>query len=234
MANLSSVVKSCIARTTGLKNFCERCLETERWNGDVVLMIVDAAFDSIGLNYFNIVVPKVMEFEENFVKNGEVISLRDLSILSHEDISDIWANKRSWKVARLIASYLDELGEKEGISDKKALRTWADKASLEGWKENRIGKIHGVGLTTYQYLRMMGGVDTSMPDKIVRRVIKKILNKAEVDMPVENDIALVKTIEKIARKTGYKSIEICWMTWLIQSEGDKIRMEKYGDVLERI
>lgn len=73
-----------------------------------------------------------------------------------------------------------------------------------------------------------------MPDKIVRRVIKKILNKAEVDMPVENGIALVETIEKIARKTGYKSIEICWMTWLIQSEGDKIRMEKYGDVLERI
>ncbi len=53
-------------------------------------------------------------------------------------------------------------------------------------------------------------------------------------MTTEDDIELVKTIEKIAFLTEYKTIELRWMTWLVQSEGDKVRMEKYGDVLDRI
>jgi len=43
-----------------------------------------------------------------------------------------------------------------------------------------IGRIKGVGLVTFQYLRMMGGIDTVMPDKIVKGVINKILVKARI------------------------------------------------------
>jgi hypothetical protein len=32
----------------------------------------------------------------------------------------------------------------------------------------------------------------------------------------------------------YRPIELCWMTWLIQPEGRKIRMEKYRDILPKI
>ena len=35
-----------------------RCLEGRRWGGNAVLIVVDAALDSIGLNYFQIVVPR--------------------------------------------------------------------------------------------------------------------------------------------------------------------------------
>ncbi|KXB08290.1 hypothetical protein AKJ58_00390 [candidate division MSBL1 archaeon SCGC-AAA385D11] len=221
-------------RTTGLKKFCDRCLNTERYEGNVVLMVVDAAFDSIGLNYFNSIVPKVLEFEEKFVKEGDIQNLEELSNRSIKQVKSIWANERSWNVAFSVASYLHELGESRGLNDRQALRTWAQNADLENWKENPIGQIDGVGLTTYQYLRMMGGVDTAMPDKIVRRVIEEILKEAEGDMPTENDIEFVKTVDRIAFSTGYRAIEICWMTWLVQSEGGKVRMEKYGDVLERI
>jgi hypothetical protein len=62
--------------------------------------------------------------------------------------------------------------------DKLALRTWASNARLEGWREDPVGRIKGVGLVTFQYLRMMGGVDTVMPDKIVKRVVNGILVKA--------------------------------------------------------
>jgi hypothetical protein len=48
--------------------------------------------------------------------------------------------------------------------DKSALRTWAANARLENWWEDPIGSIKGVGLVTFQYLRMMGGVDTVMSD----------------------------------------------------------------------
>jgi hypothetical protein len=38
----------------------------------------------------------------------------------------------------------------------------------------------------------------------------------------------------IALACGYRLIELCWMTWLIQPEGRKIRMEKYRDILPKI
>jgi len=39
------------------------------------LMIVDAAFTSIGLNYFTAVVPRVMKFKEELVDCGKVKDL---------------------------------------------------------------------------------------------------------------------------------------------------------------
>lgn len=234
MGNLSEVVDAYMDKATGLKDFCDRCLATERWGGNVVLMVVDAAFDSIGLNYFNSIVPKVMEFEEAFVHTEDIEDLADLSELPHEEVSDIWGNNRSWNVARSVASYLNDFGEERNINDRKAFRSWSAKASIENWRENPIAKVHGVGLTTFQYLRMMGGVDTSMPDKIVRRVIRNILEESGEKMPTEGNIELIKTIDEIASTTGYRPIEICWMTWLVQSEGEKVRMEKYRDVLDKI
>jgi len=234
MSELSTVVDSYMAKTTGLEKFCNRCLETKRWNGNTVLMVVDAAFDSIGLNYFNSIVPKVLEFEESFVKVGRIRSLEDLRNLPHEEVECLWANERSWNVATSVASHLHDIGKERGLDDRGALRVWAGNAELEGWKEDPIGKIHGVGLTTYQYLRMMGGVDTAMPDRIVKRVVGAILDEADVDLPTRDDVEFVKTMDRIAFLTGYRTIELCWMTWLVQSEGGKIRMEEYGDLLGRI
>ena len=73
-----------------------------------------------------------------------------------------------------------------------------------------------------------------MPDKIVRRVVRQILGEADLDMPTEKDMELINTIDRMARVSGYRPIEICWMTWLIQSEGNVIRMEKYRGLLNRI
>lgn len=234
MVKLREVVEDYMSRTTGLGKFCDRCLRTERWGGNVVLMVVDAAFDSIGLNYFNSVVPKVTEFEETFVEDGKVRSLEDLSNLPLDRVAGVWRNERSWNVTRSVASYLRELGEREGLGDREAFRRWAADSRLEDWKLDPIGKIRGIGITTYQYLRMMGGVDTAMPDKVVRRVIEEVLHKADVKMPTKGDVELVHTIDRIASITGYRPIEICWMTWLIQPEGDATRMEKHRGILDRI
>jgi hypothetical protein len=94
----------------------------------------------------------------------------------------------------------------------------ASNARLDGWREEPIRRIKGVGLVTFQYLRMMGGIDTVMPDKIVKRVVNGILVKAGLE-PVEDDIQFVKRAEQIAISCGYRPIELCWMTWLIQPKG---------------
>jgi len=197
-------------------------------------MIVDAAFTSIGLNYFTAVVPSVVNFEKELTADGKIGTLRDLSLLQPDQVESIWRNLRSWQVAKGAASYLHNLAVADNLDDRGALRRWAANSRLESWKGDPIGTINGVGITTFQYLRMMGGMDTAMPDKIVRRVVRQILEEAALDMPVQKDMELISTIERMAELSGYRSIEICWMTWMIQSEGNAIRMEKYRDLLDKI
>ena len=55
--SLRAVVSRYMAKCDGLDSHCSRCLATQRWSGSVTLMLVDAAFMSIGLNYFTAVVP---------------------------------------------------------------------------------------------------------------------------------------------------------------------------------
>ena len=230
---LKDAVDSYMQQVPEVKEYCQRCLKTERWYGNVVLMIVDAAFTSIGLNYFQSVVPKVEEFRKEFVEQKKIRILEDLPAANDKELERIWRNKRSWQTAKSVASYLAELKNKQAFDDRKALIHWAQHAELENWEQDSIGKIKGVGINTFQYLRMMGGIDTLMPDKIVKRVINEMLTKADVEMPA-TDIGFVRLVEQVARDTGYKAIELCWMTWLIQSEAGMSRMEKYKTLLPRI
>lgn len=229
MCLLKRIVDSYMQKVSGLKEHCDRCLRTERWGGSVVLMVVDAAFTSIGLNYFTAVVPKVEEFNKKFVENGRIKNLKELAKADLDELRKVWRNKRSWIIAKNIASHLLTISE----DDKVALRTWARNASLEKWREDPIGSIKGVGLITFQYLRMMGGMDTVMPDKIVKRVINEILMKVGLK-PVNDDIEFVKKAEEVALTCGYRPIELCWMTWLIQPEGKMMRIEKYSNILSKI
>jgi hypothetical protein len=228
MSLLKRIVDSYMEKVSGIEEHCDRCLNTERWGGSVVLMVTDAAFTSIGLNYFTTVVPKVEEFNKKFLENGTIKNLKDLAEADVNELRNVWKNKRSWIIAKDIASYLSAID-----NDKSAIRTWARNADLKNWREDPIGRIKGVGLITFQYLRMMGGVDTVMPDKIVKRVINEILEKAGYDSVVE-DMKFVKKAEEVASTCGYRPIELCWMTWLVQPEGKIMRMKKYSNILSKI
>ena len=228
MSLLKRVVGSYMLKVSGSEVFCDRCLRTERWGGSVVLMVVDAAFDSIGLNYFTAVVPKVEEFNKKFVESGRVRDLKDLAEADMDELREIWKNKRSWLMAKDVASYLSTMG-----GEKSAFRAWASSASLERRRDDPIGMIKGVGLVTFQYLRMMGGVDTVMPDKIVKKVINEILERADYE-PVNDDMEFIRKAEEVALTCGYRPVELCWMTWLVQPEGKIMRMEKYSNILSKI
>lgn len=228
-AKLKRAITSYMQKVSGIEEHCKRCLNTERWRGSVVLMVVDTAFTSIGLNYFTAVVPKVEEFNKKFVENGRIKNLEDFEKVPINELRKVWKNKRSWQMAGEIASYLSNSSE----NDKLALTKWAKNTTLESWDKDPIGRINGVGINTFQYLWMMGGIDTVMPDKIVKRVINEILEKADSE-PINDDIEFVKKVEEISYECGYRPIELCWMTWLIQPEGKIMRMKKYSNILSQI
>jgi hypothetical protein len=215
-------------RVPELPYFCNRCLNTERYGGNVVLMVLDASFMSIGVSYFNVVVPAVLKIKSILEREG-ISGMRDfLRFLnsSLDELYSVWRNKRSWNVAKGVMGYLSNLS----VNDKKALRMWAKDSDLENWKEDPIGCIKGIGINTYQYLRMMGGVDTVMPDKIVRKVLSKEIG--DVIPPPEDDISFIRWVEEIAELSGYRAIELCWLTWFVQYSDDV--MKKYRELMYRI
>ena len=230
---LKDVVDRYMAQVPEVREYCQRCLRTERWDGNVVTMVMDAAFTSIGLNYFQSVVPKVEEFRQKFVQPGRVRTLEDLPLVNDDELERIWKNKRSWHMAKSVASFLARIKRERRLDDRQAFISWAKHARLDDWEKDPIGQIKGVGINTFQYLRMMGGIDTVMPDKIVKRVIAGILAEAGKEMP-PTDINFVQVVEQMGKDTGYKPIELCWMTWLIQSEAGLSRIEKYSSLLHRI
>jgi hypothetical protein len=233
MSKLKDAADSYMQQVPEVNDYIERCLRTERWDGNVVLMIVDAAFTSIGLNYFQSVVPRVEQFRQEFVETGRIKTVEGLVVADAAKLEKVWKNKRSWQMAKSVAAYLAGIKNEKGFNDRQALIYWARNASLDNWEEDPVGKIKGVGINSYQYLRMMGGIDTVMPDKIVKRVIAEMLAKANVRMPA-TDIEFVKFMEHIAPEVGYKAIALCWMTWMIQSEAGMSRMEKYAALLPKI
>jgi hypothetical protein len=217
-------------KVPGIDVITNRCLRTERWGGSVVLMLVDAAFTSIGLNYFTAVIPKVEEFGRRYIDTGSIDSLDKLSNVNLDELREVWKNRRSWTVARDAASFLSRMNMG---SDREALRAWAKNAKIQEWELDPIGRIIGVGITTFQYLRMMGGVDTVMPDKIVKRVLNEILIESGIDL-VKEDVAFVERVEDLAKICCYRPIDLCWMTWLVQPEGKMMRMAKYSTILPKI
>ncbi|MEN3046974.1 MAG: hypothetical protein ABDH49_08395 [Candidatus Hydrothermales bacterium] len=230
---IRKILNSYLSQVKGLKCYCDRCLNTERWKGNVSLMIIDAAFTSIGLNYFTAVVPKVLKFKEDFVDKGIVRGLCDLANFDYKKALYIWRNERSWHVIKEISGYLCELKNERRFSEKEALRAWAKNADTYNFKKDPIGKIKGVGLVTFEYLKMMGGIDTVMPDKIVKRVLNKIFKEGGLEEE-EDNLKFIEKVKKVSKETGIRCIEMCWMTWLIQKEGDNLRFEKYRKIMDLI
>jgi hypothetical protein len=233
LSKLKKLIDSAMRQVPEVTDYCDRCLNTERWDGSVLLMVVDASFTSIGLSYFHSVVPKVDLFRKQFLIPGKIQKLDDLPLADDSELQSLWKNRRSWLMAKAIASYFAALKKQHRLNDRETLRLWAKTAGLEGWEANPIGAITGVGINSYQYLRMMGGTDTVMPDKIVKRVINGIFEEAGEEPP-RTDIDFVKTVERLGPEMGYRAIELCWMTWLIQSEADVIHMQKHKEILSKI
>ena len=230
---LKKTVDSYMKQVPMVHEHCDRCLASARWHGNALLMIIDAAFDSIGLNYFQSVVPKVELFRLKYVDTGHIVSMEDLAAADVDGLKSLWKNARSWHVAIEVAAHLVTVKLRNGTGDRDALIRWAQHAPLDGWEDDPVGSISGVGINTYQYLRMMGGVDTVMPDKIVKKVIYEILNIAGMERP-DGDLEFIRMLETLAPQTGYRAIELCWMTWLVQSEAGLSRTQKYADLLPKI
>jgi hypothetical protein len=200
---------------TAAKESERRCLQGMRLEGNAVLNVVDAALDSVGLHYFSIVVPRVKRFYNDYVKTNEITSFNSFSTLSTEDarLREIMNNKRVWQVAIGISRVLSGIKIRKGLdTDFDAVRYWAEHANVKNWRNDEIGKINGVGLITFQYLRMQAGIDTSVPDKIIKRMLER-----ELGVHANTDLLFIDEMAQLSKAIGYSQILICWAIWFRES-----------------
>ncbi len=200
------------------EGFAKLCRTGRRWGGKAVLIILDACLDSTGLNYFTVVVPKVNYFREKYVDSGVVSKCDDFKKISEKELLSMFKNERVWKAMKEICGFIAE----RNISgdEIKTLKDWAENADPFKFKNDEVGRINGVGISTFQYLRIQSGVDTIMPDKIIMKWISK--NFKEVKTPYE----CILEGNRISKILNISQIELCWAIWIKESgELNRIKVE---------
>jgi hypothetical protein len=50
-------------------------------------MVVDAAFTSIGMDYFHVVIPALRKFKEEYIDTGEIRSLDNLPAYNNKQLT---------------------------------------------------------------------------------------------------------------------------------------------------
>jgi hypothetical protein len=103
----------------------------------------------------------------------------------------LWGN-RLWTRIELLRRLLDFF-ESIGVTDQEALRAWAYQASFErDWK----GRVKGLGIAVFHWLKIRCGVDSIKPDVWVINFGKRVIGKHV------SEKVLVDSFAKIAPLVG--------------------------------
>lgn len=189
-------------------------LQLNRWTGDdPVLMLADAAGTTTGLSYFSKVKPRVEAFQQQFLNTRRISSFGELATLNQYDskLTEIFEAQR---IRRVLVTGADVFHSRDGENDLDRLQRWAEDAEPTKFSEDPFGQITGVGLRTFQYLRMVAGIDTVKPDIQVRRFIEALAEATDHPRPdPSTDQTVLESCQWLANETGYRMIELDQIAW---------------------
>lgn len=192
----------------------EKFLELDRWTGDnPLLLLADAAGTTTGQNYFTHVKPAVEAFQTHFLDSDRVTSFAELASLNQENSSlqQIFEAKRK---RRVLVTGADILSDIDAETDLARLQQWAHSADPYNYSMDSFGSINGVGLRTFQYLRMIAGIDTVKPDIQVQRFIQALADATgQSRLDPSRDQTVLESCEWLAEATDYRMIELDQIAW---------------------
>ena len=199
-------------------------LERRRWGGDPVCLLAEAAAATTGQRYATGIYPTVRRFREAFIETGRLQRFAELAALDLEDddlIESFGAQRKRQvliEAAGELADRVDSVGERDDRTDRRSdlesLQDWAFEADPFHYDTDPIGAIDGVGPGSFQYLRMLAGVDTVKPDPEVTQLLAAVADDASVPaLYVDDPIEAVAACEWLAVVTSYRRIEIDRIAW---------------------
>ncbi len=185
--------------------------ELDRWTGDnPVLLVVDAASTTTGQSYFNQAKPQVEAFRDQFVTTGNITTLEELAAVGDE-FKNCLPGERKHRVATEIASYLADRSE---ASDLASLQEWAREANPQTYSDDPVGQINGVGLRTFQFLRMLAGIDSVKPDTHVISFIDEVATELpEAPLNTSSDQETLESCQWLADNSSFSLLEIDQIAW---------------------
>ena len=197
-------------------------LEFERFPGDdPLLLVAEAAASATGQNYVTGVRPTVERFADAFLETDRVTSFADLAgvALEDADLVEAFGAERKRRVLLEIAAVLADRPEAD---DLEALQAWAAEADIYAYEDDSIGAISGVGPSTFQYLRMLAGVDTAKPDPELLSLLEAVADEAYRPALVTTDrLRAVAACEWLAIVTNYRRLEIDRIAWWSFTDEDE-------------
>lgn len=147
---------------TGEKAALEADRFARRFDGQRAAMVFDVVF-SANRSYNSIVVSRVGQFQQT----EAAASLRGLAELGVADTNGF--RRYEADAMRSIAESLADYGDLHGLDDDAACHLWATTADpgVVFGLDPVIGRVKGVALALYRYLRMRCGADDLKPDRRV-------------------------------------------------------------------
>lgn len=114
-------------------------------------------------------------------------------------------NQRAETLYNLTKKMIIIANERNDLKELEALKLWARTVSPVDYK---TFNVEGIGLATFQYIRMMLGAKTIKPDVHIKRIITKALNKKM------SDIYVITLFEKVCNDLEMDIAEVEHNLWL--------------------
>ena len=226
MSRLKRIVDDYMQKVSGLREHCDRCLRTERWGGSVVLMIVDAAFTSIGLNYFTAVVPKVEEFNRKFVENGRIKNLKDLA---EADIDELMFDKGYLYYMRS-GQLIARLERRDVLSPLKQRIYETIKENTQLQKRftalSEIGNASTYSKIMDEVLCVYDDLEKVVIGKEVYFYVKGFLKKSEIEKEVRRLEKNCSKVQSRRSELGWKFESFCQTTTDIMWYSGDLKVER--------
>lgn len=166
-------------------------------------LILLSVIMSIHANYTKQVEPNI-----NRARKQGLQSFNDLKFkLSNFGNFSTFSGMKSldkYKILQNLMNVIDKMKFKTRVfDDYKVMEWWAKEHSYHEYERNEIGRIKGIGLATFQHLRMNFGVDTVKPDQRVKEVLSR-----EFGLKIKNDKEAISAVEYIAEVLDKKVLYI--------------------------
>lgn len=197
----------------------EKFRSLTRWTeDDPVLLVMDAVGSASGLNYADIVKPNVEQFCDEFIETGRVASFTDMVTLEdNADFEEEFTIGRPELAYKIPQALLDQTQQE--TDDLTILQEWAESATPESYRCDPVGDIKGIGLATFQYLRMIAGANTAKPDIQVKRFIETLEREhPELEVNAGGPLERLHSVQWLADQTSYSMVEIDQIAWWVGSE----------------
>lgn len=177
---------------------------------NAALILVDAVL-SMNRKYDSFVVPRI-----KLVKKAGIKTLGDLKDkIDSEKVTgfcDVWQYNHvaRVKILRSLVKKFLQIKKNSGIiDDLKALHFWGKNSRIDDFK---TFNVKGIGFTTFQYLRLMCGADTTKPDVHLKRAVKDGIGKSV------SEIETVRIVETVAKQLGVSARQLDYAIWKYYSK----------------